>query len=115
MVSSCCKIACGYVKVLLIFTLYAIKKHIKLYNVKCALTFKQTSAFFHSAGPVFNISIQSHTTKVLPGDTAKMKCILATLGAAPNTGKYCLCNLLYIPSTVHKKWHFAPKILFLNK
>lgn len=41
---------------------------------------------FADTGPAFNISIQSHTSKVLPGDTVKMKCILSTLGAAPNTG-----------------------------
>ncbi|KAI7809095.1 prostaglandin F2 receptor negative regulator-like [Triplophysa rosa] len=41
---------------------------------------------FADTGPVFNISIQSHTSKVLPGDTVKMKCIMSTLSAAPNTG-----------------------------
>ncbi|XP_056611655.1 prostaglandin F2 receptor negative regulator-like [Triplophysa dalaica] len=41
---------------------------------------------FADTGPVFNISIQSLTSKVLPGEPVKMKCIMSTLSSAPNTG-----------------------------
>ncbi|XP_017566290.2 prostaglandin F2 receptor negative regulator [Pygocentrus nattereri] len=40
---------------------------------------------FADSGPVFNVSIHSDRYRVLPGDTAKMECILSTLGATPNT------------------------------
>ncbi|KAL6484789.1 hypothetical protein MHYP_G00068340 [Metynnis hypsauchen] len=40
---------------------------------------------FADSGPVFNVSIHSDKYRVLPGDTAKMECILSTLEATPNT------------------------------
>ncbi|XP_072542110.1 prostaglandin F2 receptor negative regulator [Salminus brasiliensis] len=41
---------------------------------------------FADTGPAFNVSIHSDRHRVLPGDTAKMECILSILGATPNTG-----------------------------
>ncbi|XP_067299175.1 prostaglandin F2 receptor negative regulator [Pseudorasbora parva] len=42
-------------------------------------------AFVHT-GPVFNISIHSEASGVLPGDTVQMKCIISIQDAPPNTG-----------------------------
>ncbi|XP_022536112.2 prostaglandin F2 receptor negative regulator [Astyanax mexicanus] len=41
---------------------------------------------FADSGPAFNVSIHSDRHRLLPGDTAKMECILSILGATPNKG-----------------------------
>ncbi|XP_030643039.1 prostaglandin F2 receptor negative regulator [Chanos chanos] len=41
---------------------------------------------FEDTGPVFNVSIHSDRHSVLPGETAKMECILTVQGSTPNTG-----------------------------
>ncbi|KAI4898104.1 hypothetical protein NFI96_015368, partial [Prochilodus magdalenae] len=45
---------------------------------------------FADTGPVFNVSIHSDRHRVLPGDTAKLECVLTSQGATPNPGK---CNI----------------------
>ncbi|XP_061092285.1 prostaglandin F2 receptor negative regulator-like [Conger conger] len=39
---------------------------------------------FADKGPVFNISVRSDSRRVAPWETAKLQCILTTLGAAPS-------------------------------
>ncbi|KAI1899722.1 hypothetical protein AGOR_G00064690 [Albula goreensis] len=41
---------------------------------------------FADTGPAFNVSIQSETTSVVPGETAKMECIMTALGASRSAG-----------------------------
>ncbi|KAJ8283116.1 hypothetical protein COCON_G00056350 [Conger conger] len=41
---------------------------------------------FADKGPVFNISVRSDSRRVAPWETAKLQCILTTLGAAPSPG-----------------------------
>ncbi|KAG9349693.1 hypothetical protein JZ751_028141, partial [Albula glossodonta] len=47
-----------------------------------------------AASPAFNVSIQSETTSVVPGETAKMECIMTALGASRSAGKYSQQQLL---------------------
>ncbi|KAK2850225.1 hypothetical protein Q7C36_009008 [Tachysurus vachellii] len=42
---------------------------------------------FTDTGPVFNVSIFSDSSQIMPGDTVKMECIMSVYGATSNTGE----------------------------
>ncbi|XP_035250419.1 prostaglandin F2 receptor negative regulator-like [Anguilla anguilla] len=41
---------------------------------------------FADTGPAFNVSIQPAVTSVLPGETAKIECVVSALGVSPKAG-----------------------------